>query len=583
LAAVLSGCGGGFQAGVAPAKGPTMGTLSVPPLDDYTTWLDAPENPVVPPAVDASFARVLYYNGAYMMWTDREAGGGVYLRTSSDGVSWSAPAFCSGISAGARHCAVVLNETLGSLEMWYWTGGNDFSLTSFERVRSTDGQTWTGMVRCASAYTGHRPVYTVWANSMGSQGPSHVFYNGAAPVGPLNYADIWQNRYVMYYHQLRQRDWHSAVSVAVSADGIVWGVPVEGQAVLDTGPAGSWDSVGATWCSILRDAAGLHMYYSGGTTRYVGDGIGYASSLDGMHWAKAPAPIIVKNAAVLWRSIWLGVPSIVEVNGERKLYANGASSTGSADVGLLTQRPPDGTAPQIALDVSAITVSWPPNGTPIPVTISGAVVDAESGLAEASLRLDDEYGELNQTIDLLPALSSDGHFSRNITLIASRHAGDDDGRVYQFTLTARDQAGNQATPITVTVVPPPPDLTALTIALNPPSLMELWPPNGASIPVTLTGSAADSESGLATVTLQVEDEYGALNQTMELLPQLDGSGAFSVEVPLTAMRNEEDKDGRLYRLVLTASDAVGNQAAPLSVSVVVPHNRDNGKPPKPPK
>jgi hypothetical protein len=561
-----------------------MSTQSLGGGTDYVTWSESPANPVVPLGLDHSFARVLHQGGQYLMWTSREAGGGIFLRTSSDGVAWSAATPCSGIVAGARHPAVLFNEDLGRFEMWYWIDGSDYDMTRFRRARSADGLNWTDSATCGSAPIGHRPVYTVWANSIGTHGPSHVFHNSGAPVGPLNYADLWQNRYVMYYHQLRQNGDKSAVAVAVSADGLIWGVPVEGQAVLDVGPTGAWDSKAATWATVLRDGAGYHMYYAGGQVyRYGLAGVGYASSLDGRTWTKHPTPILTRDPASPWRAFALGSPSIIEVNGERRLFAYSWDGTVSYAVGLFTQQPPDSTPPAIALNVSPITVQWPPNGTQVPVTVSGSATDADSGLAAVSLQVVDEYGQLDQTLDLLAELDSSGGFSQSITLVAFQQPGDGDGREFQFILSARDSAGHEAEPLSVTVNMPLPDLTAPAIALDPPSLAELWPPTGLLVPVTISGSATDTESGLASVTLQVQDEYGQLDQTLPLLAQLDPLGGFSLTVPLTAFRNDTDGDGREYRLVLSAADAVGNQATPLAVSVICPHNREHDKLPKPPK
>jgi hypothetical protein len=70
----------------------------------------------------------------------------------------------------------------------------------------------------------------------------------------------------------------------------------------------------------------------------------------------------------------------------------------------------------------------------------------------------------------------------------------------------------------------------------------LWPPNGQSVLVTVSGS----------ITLAAE-------------------GSYSFVVPLIAARNGDDKDGRTHTNV-TGSDKIGNVGA-CSVVVTVPHDQ----------
>ena len=106
-----------------------------------------------------------------------------------------------------------------------------------------------------------------------------------------------------------------------------------------------------------------------------------------------------------------------------------------------------------------------------------------------------------------------------------------------------DRAGNVEAARTLTVKL---DKSAPTNTLSAdPS--EIWPPNGQTVNVTLSGAGADAVSGLAGVTYVVTDEYGApLSVPARTLSGASASWADSLGVE--ARRNGGDTDGRLYRV-----------------------------------
>ena len=111
----------------------------------------------------------------------------------------------------------------------------------------------------------------------------------------------------------------------------------------------------------------------------------------------------------------------------------------------------DATPPTLSLDSPSPAILWAPNRKAVEVTISGSVVDEGSGVAEAWLEIDDEYGDPYDPMDLTGALADDGSFSVQIDLIASRRGRDRDGRVYEISLHATDVAGNEAEAVSVVV------------------------------------------------------------------------------------------------------------------------------------
>jgi hypothetical protein len=130
-----------------------------------------------------------------------------------------------------------------------------------------------------------------------------------------------------------------------------------------------------------------------------------------------------------------------------------------------------------------------------------------------------------------------------------------------------DRAGN-AEPAQTLVVKI--DKTAPTLSLSAdPSV--IWPANGKTISVNITGRGADAVSGLAGVSYAVTDEYGA---PLSIAPRsLAGAqSAWDETLGIEARREGGDRDGRLYRIVATATDAAGNTAT-ASTTVTVPHDQ----------
>lgn len=587
----LAGCGGGSGGGVVSTHAKLSHSKGA--VDDYVSWEESADNPLVPPGATqaarakgdnhSSFPCVVQNptTGQLLMWTDKGDWGGIYLRTSDDGgANWanansSQP--CSGLLSGARHARVVYRPDLGSYEMWYWnnTGDNELRDSWYHAV-STDGITWTGNATCTQQASPHRLVYYVASNvsqSVSSQGPCSVLYNPAGGSS-LDYENLWNNKYVMYYHFGRGGSY--GLGVAVSSDGLSWGAPAEGQMVLRPGGSGTWDSVSATGGAVFKKDGMYHMYYAGGTGIFGGAGLGYASSLDGLTWVKSAAnPFLSINDGVAWRARYLGPPSALLVSGQRTLFIYSSPKANLFSVGIA--RIPDRVPPETTLAASATTIRCAWRATEAQVTITGSAVDDKSGVASATLTVTDEYGTANQQLDLTSLLDGSGAFSQELTLNASISGTDsDDSRAYVITLGAVDGAGNVATDQSITV-------TCLRVDEAPPSLAlagstsTLWPPTGDAVPVTFTGSAVDSESGLATATLGLVDEYGKLDQQVDLLPLLNSAdGSFSQVLDLVASRLGSDSDGRAYTLTISAADKRGNAATPVTITVVCPRGQAGG-------
>jgi len=89
----------------------------------------------------------------------------------------------------------------------------------------------------------------------------------------------------------------------------------------------------------------------------------------------------------------------------------------------------------------------------------------------------------------------------------------------------------------------------------------LWPPNGKLVDILLEGEVTDNV-GVTSLTIRISDEYGEFDGL-----ELPGFGPFQ----LRAYRDGGDRDGRQYKLSLTATDAAGNTSV-TELPLVVPHD-----------
>ena len=96
---------------------------------------------------------------------------------------------------------------------------------------------------------------------------------------------------------------------------------------------------------------------------------------------------------------------------------------------------------------------WPPNGQMVPVTVSGTITDALSGVnpSTAAFVVTDEYGLIQPHGPV--TLGTGGNYSFSIQLQASRNGDDLDGRQYTITVSASDYAGNLGSGSTIVTVP----------------------------------------------------------------------------------------------------------------------------------
>jgi len=100
----------------------------------------------------------------------------------------------------------------------------------------------------------------------------------------------------------------------------------------------------------------------------------------------------------------------------------------------------------------------------------------------------------------------------------------------------------------------------------------LWPPNGTSVVVTVSGSITPGTQAIppSGTMYAVIDEYGQVQPSGSIALGVEGSYSFGVS--LIAARNGNDQDGRQYTITVSAQDTLGNVGSCPAV-VTVPHDQ----------
>lgn len=277
----------------------------------------------------------------YRMWYSDGTTG--YVTNSSDGNNWNPPSVMTGLSSDAHHIQVVydVNQFGGSYayKAWFWDATGPYPGITTKYAESTDGVNWTA----AQPITQNplQPLVTGVSSdwNTGSYGPIDIHYQPAAGNTGSN---PWNYRYVMYYDGTNGNNEYTGL--AYSIDGISWsayptGSP--GNPVLQGQPT-YWDSVSTAYGTVIQQSPTSYVYfYSGGdgTSPYgsaVSQGIGLATSTDGITWTKDPGnPIFNISQGISYRNQRVYTPEVVlGGDGFLRMYYSAVGDDGVKDIGL---------------------------------------------------------------------------------------------------------------------------------------------------------------------------------------------------------------------------------------------------------
>ncbi len=108
-------------------------------------------------------------------------------------------------------------------------------------------------------------------------------------------------------------------------------------------------------------------------------------------------------------------------------------------------------APTVEITSVSPEAIWPPNNKETEVVVSGLITVPEGcTLESASYAVDDEYGIYTESGELV--VSEDGSFELLMVVEASRLGSDKDGRSYDVTINAIDEAGEGSATAATTVL-----------------------------------------------------------------------------------------------------------------------------------
>jgi hypothetical protein len=126
--------------------------------------------------------------------------------------------------------------------------------------------------------------------------------------------------------------------------------------------------------------------------------------------------------------------------------------------------------------------------------------------------------------------------------------------------------GSSTVGVLINTSPFPP---AVKVSASPTTL---WPPNGALVPVTVSGAMTDRGAGVdgSSAEYAVQDEYGQVQPSGPII--LGSGGKYSTTVWLQASRNGGDMGGRKYTITVSCKDNSGNLGSASTV-VTVAHDQ----------
>lgn len=296
--------------------------ISLLPQFQCNGFSEDPNDPIFNPATTVAYYQTVRFDLAefapfsptpsfYKMWYDYASAGGVALADSLDGIHWTPGIPTTGLVPRARHARVLFDrDGFGAnppypFRVWYWDSTSEYQTTPgaildpLRTASSPDGVTWVDDQNMLQDL-GAPLLSTTPGFEHASYGPHDVlFFPENPPIIDVDHP--FNNRFVMYYDI--STGGPEQLAMAASTDGVLWyrvGTPV----VLPYGGPSTWDANYATFAGVVLQFGPdqFHMLYSGGIFR-TSEGIGCASSSDGIHWTKyAGNPIFSITDGVAWRS-----------------------------------------------------------------------------------------------------------------------------------------------------------------------------------------------------------------------------------------------------------------------------------------
>jgi len=279
----------------------------------YQTWQEPAANPVFAIADgDAAAPSVLFnptWSTPYRMWYSTASG--IAYAESYDGLVWVQKGQVTGLK-NARQGRVLYDPGgFGGgapFRIWYRDATLAFLPSAIRYAESENGLNWSN--DRAITQDPINPLVTGTPGwSRGTLGPSAVLYN---PAATNTGSDPRAYRFVMLYDATDGST--RRLGLAYSVDGLLWAAM--SAPVFTPSASGEWDGGQVGLASVVLGGDGVYrMWYSGGRGS-VGEGIGFATSTDLVHWTRlgGKAPVWVagrRGAPGSWNADGNFAPAVV--------------------------------------------------------------------------------------------------------------------------------------------------------------------------------------------------------------------------------------------------------------------------------
>ena len=350
------------------------------------TWTEYTGNPILGEAASGSWPQAYYpsvlYDASsfsghgasapYKMWYDAR-NATTRLATSSDGINWTDQ---DAVSLGNVHHATVEYYSSGFsganngsnpssstmyYRLWYWDGSLSYSISDLRYAESADGLTWYNdqVLQQSSVTPLISSASLAW--NRGSYGPCDILYDPTA----ANSGTDWT--FTMYYDGTTGG--LERIGLAFSSDGITWIGYDDSDADTDADPvfegtfvSGDGDYNFVSRATIIKNADDdYEMWYSGGNGT-MNQGIGYATSTDGITWTRGDRIFYYADPSVpAWRASRTYTPMVIRDGNDYHMWYAGVNSSSQYSIGYATGAGP--TAVTLAdfsagIDDAGVALSW---------------------------------------------------------------------------------------------------------------------------------------------------------------------------------------------------------------------------------
>jgi predicted GH43/DUF377 family glycosyl hydrolase len=211
----------------------------------------------------------------------------------------------------------------GATYVMYYQAGGAATPDSIGRATSPDGIAWTK--------TGTAPVF---GPAPGGGTTVQGAFDDDVLLRPCVVHDpaatppyrMWYTGIDLFNDTMGNAVFTVAIGMATSTDGLAWTRANSGNPVLINGATGTWDEFGVAFSCVINDGGTFKMWYMGfnATT----SAIGYATSSDGIAWAKNTNPVFSPTGAA-FEAGGLSDPWVIKDGSFYRMFYTGVDSGGT--------------------------------------------------------------------------------------------------------------------------------------------------------------------------------------------------------------------------------------------------------------